>query len=265
MQNIKMIIEYDGSFFHGFQKQKRLRLPTVQDLLEQTLSEILSENILTIGAGRTDTGVHALNQTVSFKYSGKMPPNEIKRALNAILREKIIIKSCVYVPDSFHARFSAKKRTYRYYILNLKDFPAIGKEYVYNIREKLNIDSMKSAANLFIGEKDFKGFSSCVEDNRSTIRRVFSSNIYTGQEFVNLYGGIEIPIKSSWIEYLIIYETAANGFLRSMVRMMTGMLIRIGRGKCKENEILKIIATKDSSLVHSPAPPHALFLSEVDY
>ena len=119
MRNIKLIIEYDGSFYSGFQKQKQGDIETVQDSIEYVLSKILKTNIETIGSGRTDSGVHALNQVISFKYDGDVTTNEIQRALNAMLHGKIVIKSCEEVPLDFHARFSAKKRTYRYYILKI--------------------------------------------------------------------------------------------------------------------------------------------------
>ena len=265
MRNIKLIIEYDGSFYSGFQKQKQGDIETVQDSIEYVLSKILKTNIETIGSGRTDSGVHALNQVISFKYDGDVTTNEIQRALNAMLHGKIVIKSCEEVPLDFHARFSAKKRTYRYYILNRKLYPSIGYNYVYNLRDKLDIDTMKKAAKLFIGEKDFLAFSSSTDKEKPTIRKVFDSTIYTGKEFIEKYGYIDIPIRNSWIEDLVIYEVTANGFLRSMVRLMTGTLIRIGRKKGTPDEIIKAIETKNQALVHNPAPAHALFLSEVEY
>ncbi len=265
MRNIKLVIEYDGSFYCGFQKQKKDGILTVQDEIEYILNRVLKQEIETIGSGRTDSGVHALNQVVSFKYDGDVTTNEIQRALNAMLHGKIIIKSCEDVPLDFHARFSAKKRTYRYYILNRKLYPSIGYNYVFNLRDKLDIDIMKQGAKLFIGEKDFLAFSSSTDKDKPTIRKVFDSNVYTGIEFIEKYGNIDIPIRNSWIEDLVIYEVTANGFLRSMVRLMTGTLIRIGRKKGSLNEITEALRTKNQALVHNPAPAHALFLTNVEY
>ena len=124
---------------------------------------------------------------------------------------------------------------------------------------------MKQGAELFIGEKDFLAFSSSTDKDKPTIRKVFDSNVYTGREFIEKYGFIDIPIRNSWIEDLVIYEVTANGFLRSMVRLMTGTLIRIGRKKGNLNEITEALRTKNQALVHNPAPAHALFLTNVEY
>lgn len=265
-RNIKIVMTYDGSHFRGFQKQKKEELETVQDTLENILSRILGEEIKTTGCGRTDAGVHALRQTVTFKCkNSKTPPSEMMRALNALLRGKARILSCEEVHERFSARFSAKKRTYRYYILNRQEYPVIGFSYVCSIREKMDIEAMKKAAALYVGEKDFKGFSTCNEDGRPTLRNVMSSRIFTGEEFEQEYGGFDIPVISGWKKDLVIYEISANGFLRSMVRMLTGMLIRIGRGQSSERDIEEIFRTRDASLVHSPAPANALFLIGAEY
>lgn len=264
-RTIRLVMKYDGSNFKGFQKQKREGLETVQDMLEGIIRQVLGEDVKTTGCGRTDTGVHALMQTVSFKCRSDKPASEMKRAFNALFRGKAVITSAEDAPEGFSARFSAKSRTYRYYILNRREHPVIGGAYVYAVRDRLDIRAMKEAARLFVGEKDFKGFSTCVEDGRPTIRRVISSEVYTGPEIERLMGGFEIPVISGWRDDMVVYEVTANGFLRSMVRMMTGMLIRIGRGQSRKSDIEEIIRTRDSSLVHSPAPPNALFLASAEY
>lgn len=265
MRNIKLVIEYDGSNFYGFQKQKNSKLPTVQGLLEKAIERVTGEKIKTASSGRTDTGVNALNQIVTFKTCCDKSVDEFKGAFNALCKDKIIVKSCEDVPPRFHARFSASSRTYRYYILNRKEKACVGSAYVYNFRKKLDLDLMRRGAAYFIGEKDFLGVSSCIKETTISIRKIFSLDIYRGTEFVSKYGFIDIPVCGDWAEDLVIIEICASGFLRSMARMICALLIRIGTSRCKPEEVLRILESKNPSLLPAAVPPNALFLTKVEF
>ncbi len=265
LRNIKMVLEYDGSKFHGFQKQKIARLATVQGLLEKTLSQITGESIKTVSAGRTDKGVHALHQVITFKTKCDKPAEELKRAVNALCCDKISVIQAQEMPPRFHARFTATSRTYRYYILNRMEKPTIGLEYIYHYKKKLDIERMRSGAVHFIGEKDFLGFSSCIKETEISIRKVFSLHINTGDEYLEKHGCFEIPVRGSWVKDIIVIELKASGFLRSMARMICAMLIRIGTGRSEPDEVLRILEKKNPSLLPAAAPAHALYLSNVTY
>jgi len=265
MRNIKLVIEYDGSCFYGFQKQKNTKLPTVQGLLEKALERLTGEKIKTASSGRTDTGVHALKQVTTFKTSCTKSIEEIKAALNALCKDKIAIKSCEDVPPRFHARFTAVSRTYRYYILNRSQKLCIGSSYVYHFRKKLDLELMRKGGAYFVGEKDFLGISSCIKETTVSIRKVFNVNVYAGTEFIDKYGSIDIPSRGEWLDDLVIIEIKASGFLRSMARMMCALLIKIGTLRCPPEEVLFILEKKNPSLLPAAVPPHALFLADVEF
>ena len=265
MRNIKLVIEYDGSHFNGFQKQRNLKFPTVQGLLEKAIEHVIGDKVKTASSGRTDTGVNALNQVVTFKTNCEKSVEELKGAFNALCKNKIIIKSCEDVPPRFHARFTAASRTYRYYILNRKEKPCVGSAYVYNFRKKLDLDLMRKGGAYFIGEKDFLGVSSCIKETTISIRKIFYLNIYRGTEFISKYGFIDIPVCGDWSEDLIIIEICASGFLRSMARMICALLIRIGTSRCEPEEVLRILEAKNPSLLPAAVPPNALFLTKVEF
>ncbi len=265
MRNIKLVIEYDGSRFHGFQKQKNTRLLTVQGLLEKVIEHVTGSKVKTASSGRTDTGVNALNQVVTFKTPSDKSVEEMKKAFNALCLDKIIIKECEDVPPRFHARFTATARTYRYYILNREQKPCIGMAYVHFLKKKLDIALMLEGCSFLVGEKDFIGVSSCIKETTISIRRLYSANVYTGPEFVAKNGFIDIPVCGDWIDDLVIIEFRASGFLRSMARMMCALLIRIGTGRCKPCEVKRILDARDPSLVPAAVPPNALFLCKIDF
>lgn len=265
IKNIKLVIEYDGSIFRGFQKQPKTNYFTVQGFLEAAIGQITGETIKSVCAGRTDRGVHAIKQVVTFNTRAKTEPAEFKRALNEICKEKLYVREAEEVPMRFHARFTAKSRTYQYYILNRRDKSCIGQNYIYHYKKALDLDRMRDAALHFIGEKDFLGFSSCIKETEVSIRKVYSVDIYSGHEFIERYGFPEIPIRNEWIEDLVVIELKASGFLRSMARMICAMLIRIGTGRSEAAEIDTILGKRDPSLLPAAVPPYALFLSDVEY
>lgn len=245
MRNIKLTIEYDGTKFHGWQKQ-----PTklnIQGEIEKAIMQITGEeNIELCASGRTDAGVHALGQVANFKTESLIDINKIPLALNANLKKSIVIKNAEEVENDFHARYNAKGKKYRYIIDNSTYGSAIYKDLEYHISTKLNVEKMKEAIKYFEGEHDFKGFKASGTSNKSSVRTIFKAEI------------IEKGSK-------IIIELTGNGFLYNMVRIITGTLVEVGFGKINPEEIPEIILSKDRTKAGKTLPPHGLYLVEVYY
>ncbi len=241
-QNYKITISYDGTDYHGWQRQPKKK--TIQGLLEQALFSFHSKRVNVIGAGRTDAGVHAQGQTAHFKATIKLSDEELLCALNAKLPHDIRIVSLEKAEPEFHARKMAKSKTYSYRIFNAQPISPFIIRYVLYCPFPLDVKAMQSAAHLFIREADFTPFSS----NRLLypVRRVTQSQIIQkGKE--------------------ILYTVEANGFLKYMVRTMVGTLLEIGKGKIKPCEIDEIFARGKRSLKSPTAPAKGLCLMKVDY
>lgn len=235
-----MILSYDGTNFKGFQSQINER--TVEEELNIALTRLFKEDVKVIGSGRTDAGVHAIGQTVHFSTTGFIDFESLKKGLNSILPEDIVIKSVSEASDDFHARFSAKSKEYRYYIS--KENNPITRNYssyVYN----LDVEKMKEAIQYFIGEHDFKSFSFFVL-KKPTVRTIFEARI-------NDY--------ENYIEIIFV----GNGFLKYMVRIMVGTLIEIGLGKKEAESIKEIFLKKDRKYAGKTAASKGLFLYKVNY
>jgi tRNA pseudouridine38-40 synthase len=243
MQNVKLLIEYDGSDFVGWQAQPNGR--SIQAELERALGELLQEPVSTLVAGRTDAGVHARGQVASFVTSKQVAPELIQRGVNALLPPQIVVLSAEHVPESFHARYSAKQRVYRYH-LGLKQ-TALRRDYSwyvggYNIRE----DLLQQCGNLVLGEHDFSSFSKIhanVDHFRCTVDR------------------------ASWqkIETELIFDVRANRFLYGMVRALVGTMVDVARGHREFLQFQEILKAKDRSRGGASAPAKGLFLEEVIY
>lgn len=236
----KMIISYDGTRYKGFQAQ--INELTIEDELNKAISRLFKESIRVIGSGRTDAGVHAIGQCVHFDTNNYINPTSLKNGLNSILPEDIVVKEIENVDESFHARFSATSKEYRYYI-SKKNNPITRNytNYIYN----LDIDKMKEAIKLFEGTHDFKGFSFFVP-HKPTERTIFEATINDLGDY------IEIIFKG-------------NGFLKYMVRIMVGTLIEIGLNKRNINSINDVFEKKDRGLAGKTALPKGLFLFKVNY
>ncbi len=242
MQNYKCTLSYDGTDFHGWQRQPDKR--TVQGILEECLAKLAQNKIHVVGAGRTDAGVHAQGQVASFKARLGLDDEELFRALNAILPQDIRVVSLTKIDADFHARKSAKSKVYQYRICNSPLISPFLIRYTLHWPSPLNISLMKEAASLFIREADFTAFSS----NRllDLVRKVSRSEInQKGNE--------------------IIYTVEASGFLRYMVRTMVGTLLEIGKGKMPPQQIDEIFRKKKRSLASPTAPAKGLCLIRVDY
>jgi tRNA pseudouridine38-40 synthase len=264
-KNIKLIIEYDGTLFNGFQKQIIPGTRTIQNELEQVLKRVLGEQVKTSVAGRTDTGVHALANVVNFRTSSSMSTDDLQRALNALLPESIAVLNAEEADDRFHARFSARSRCYHYYILNRKTRSALGRTCLCHIKKPLDLDLMREAAHYLTGEKDFTSFSTSIKEAKSTVRRLDTITIVRSTGMSALREGMALCCPASLLEHIIVMEFIGNGFLRSMVRMMVAVLLKAGLEKISPRAVEAILAARDPGLVNNPAPAAGLFLVNIAY
>ena len=244
-KNFKIIIEYNGRDFHGWQIQPDCI--TIQGEIEKALSIMTNSHVDLHGSGRTDAGVHALAQAANFSLTTKIPPESFKKGLNSLLPSGIVILECREVPLSFHARFSAKLKTYEYKILNRHLRSALLRGFVWQVQQRLDIDKMKQAALFFAGEHDFKSFEAAGSPRSHTVRIIKDCRI-------NLYDNENIGI-----------EVTANGFLRYMVRNIAGTLVQVGLGKFEPEDIKHIIEKKNRACAGITAPSYGLFLKKVIY
>lgn len=245
MKNYKLTIEYDGTAYHGWQVQANDI--TIQETIETVLSTMTREKIRVSGSGRTDAGVHALGQVAHFKTDACISSDAFMAGLNSLLPDDIVITGCESVDDDFHARFSAKTKTYQYRIFNHPVPIAIGRQYAWHIRKKLDVSAMQQAAVHIIGTHDFKSFEGTGSHRDHTIRTV-------------IHAGMDITDD----EY-IIFEITANGFLRYMVRNLVGTLTDVGLLKTSPDEFKRILEAKNRDLAGATAPPQGLFLVQVSY
>jgi len=242
IQNHRITISYDGTDYHGWQKQRKRR--TIQGELETALKKILSVETPVIGSGRTDAGVHALAQVAHFKAKTRLDSGEFMRAFNGTLPRDIRVTSLQRVSTDFHARKSAKSKIYRYRILNSPRISPFLLRYVLLWPSALDIQIMSEAAALFTGEYDFTSFSSNKELH--PVRSVILSKInQRGKE--------------------IAYDVEANGFLRYMVRSIVGTLLEVGRGKMRPEDIEDMFKKKKRSPRSPTAPAKGLCLIKVKY
>lgn len=243
-QFFKLIIEYDGTGYHGWQVQPNGM--TVQEAIERALERITSQKIRIHSSGRTDAGVHALGQCAHFSCETRLTPAIFQKALNAVLPADIVIKSCENVTANFHARFSATSKRYQYRIWNDPTPKAIGRQYTLHVRKPLDLYKMRTAAACLLGEHDFKGFESVGTPHLTTIRCVY--------DVVIVKFNAEIH-----------FDIEANGFLRYMVRSIVGTLLEIGLGKRTVNSVAEILASGNRELAGVTLPAHGLTLLCVHY
>ena len=209
-RRFKFSLAYDGTRFVGWQRQKKGR--TVQAVLEEALAELTGKRLQVTGAGRTDSGVHALGQVAHAEVTTRLSPREILRALNALLPEDVVVQSVQTVSGRFHARTSAKSKWYRYQIWNDPVRPLDGRERKHHVPHRLNLPAMRGAARKLSGRRDFKAFHSSGRPVRSTVRHLRSLTITREGKLIRI-------------------NARADGFLYHMVRRIAGHLLEIGRGK----------------------------------
>lgn len=245
MRNIKLIIEYDGTNYLGWQIQPKG--DTIQGVIEEKLKRITGEDIHLIGSGRTDAGVHALGQVANFKTNSRIDILSLKKALNSLLPKDIVIKKVEEVDLNFNARKDVKSKVYEYRILNQDTPSAFLRAYAWHIPYKINWNEIKKATQILIGEHDFSSFRSAGSKVKNNIRKILRAEWKKGQEG------------------LILFEIEASGFLKQMVRSIIGTLIEVGKTKIDAQEFKNILESRDRRKAGPTAPAHGLFLKEVKY
>jgi len=245
VHNIRMILEYDGSNYHGWQRQKNAL--AVQQVVEETLEKLYRQKIRVIPAGRTDRGVHAKGQNINFKIEDNpIPVNHLPLAMNSLLPPDIAVVYAEEKPLDFHARYDVKSKVYSYKILNRKYPSPLQRNYSWHIKQPLNIKKIKEAMKYFLGEHDFASFQASGSRVKNTVRTI--QDMYLEKH-----------------EDVLILIIKGNGFLYNMVRIIVGTLVEIGLGKKEPHSISKIIEAKDRNLAGPTAPPTGLCLEHVEY
>ena len=245
IKNFKITIEYDGTCYHGWQRQKNDR--TIQEEIEKAVLTITGQDVSLTGSGRTDAGVHAYAQVANFKCETKLGPQDLFGGLNSLTDEDLVTTSCEVVEASFHARYDVKSKVYVYKILNRPNPAAIFRQYAWHVRKKLDLERMRSAISPLIGSHDFKAFEGAGSPRAHTTRSVFEARLIEEED-----------------GYLA-FEIEADGFLRFMMRNIVGTLVDVGLGKISPDEFKRIRASKDRDQAGATAPAHGLFLKKVRY
>jgi tRNA pseudouridine38-40 synthase len=245
MRNIRLTIEYDGTNYQGWQRQKNTQ-QTIQEIIEVALEQILQERIRLIASGRTDAGVHARAQVANFKTDKDIPSRKLKQALNSLVGDDIVITNVKDVDLGFHARFDIKSKTYRYAILNQRHPSALWRNFAYFVPYKLDIKLMRRAARVIVGRHNFSSFQATDKRPRGSIRMIKEIKITKKQK-------------------MIFIDIKADGFLYKMARNIIGTLIEIGRRKQSPIDIKKILAKRDRKFAGPTVPAHGLCLLRVKY
>ncbi len=245
LRTLKLTVAYDGTRFVGWQRQAEG--VSIQGVLEDALARFEGAPVGVHGAGRTDAGVHALGQVASVELTAAHDTATLVRALNAQLPEDVRVLRIDEVPAAFHARFTARSKTYRYQIRNAPIADPFQRAYEWHIPEPLDLAAMRRAAEALVGEHDFAAFQSVGTEMSSTVRTV------TRAELVDREDG------------RIAFEVAGNGFLRHMVRAMAGTLVEVGRGRRRPETLPELLAARRRADAGATAPPQGLFLVSVEY
>jgi tRNA pseudouridine38-40 synthase len=246
MKNIKVVLEYDGSNYHGWQSQARSGKPTVQETVEQAVRTITREATKTCSSGRTDAGVHALGHVANFQTSSSLPADAWAPALNHLLPSDIRVLTSEEVPVDFHARFSARGKIYKYRILNRHAPTALYRNHAWHVAVPLKVNPMRKAAGLLIGKHDFSAFRGSGCGAKSPIRTVRRVEIKKSGDFIEI-----------WIE--------ADAFLQYMVRNIVGTLVEVGLNRYAPADVAMMLKSCDRTRSGRTAPPHGLCLHTVFY
>jgi tRNA pseudouridine38-40 synthase len=244
-RNIRLLLEYDGTRYHGWQRQAEAL--TIQQTIEEALARLTREPITLIGSGRTDAGVHALGQVASFRTTSTIPLKAFHDGLNSMLPPDIAVLEAAEVPPEFHARKSAMAKTYTYRILNRANRSPLHRHSAWWISRPLDLAAMEKATAALLGSHDFTAFKASGSDNHNPVREILASAWRAGE------GG--------WLNFTI----TATGFLRGMVRSLVGTMVEVGRGKAPPERLAELLVTRARHLVGPTAPPQGLYLVEVFY
>ena len=238
----KMIISYDGSFFHGFQRQTKYI--SVQEVLEEKLSEILKLDITVHGSGRTDAGVHAKGQVIHFDSEQYVPPLNLMKILNKKVYPHIYVLSSEIVDETFHSRKSAISKEYRYYV-SINTFDPLKVNYMHFFHDRIDISKIREAMTYIIGTHDFKSFSK---------NKTVKTTVRTIEEFeLNIYDGV------------LEFRIKGTGFMYNMVRIIVAIMLKVAEGKLEPYDVKRIIDGKERTLAPWVAPASGLYLWKVYY
>jgi tRNA pseudouridine38-40 synthase len=240
----KLLIEYDGAPFKGWQRQDGV--PTIQAAIEDALKIIINQNVLVEGSGRTDAGVHALGQVAHFEVQEPLDTFKLREGLNFFLKPHISILEITEAAPDFHARFSGIARTYEYHILNRRAHGAISHERCWHVMVPLDVNPMHEAAQHFVGRHDFSAFRAAECQANSPIKNLTNFNVWREGE---------------WIKA----EVKAPSFCHNQVRIMMGTLKLIGEGKWQPEKVSEFLISGDRTQSGPTAPPYGLYFKSVDY
>lgn len=238
----KLVISYDGAYFHGFQRQNHYI--SIQQVLEEKLTEILKTEVIIKGAGRTDAGVHAKGQVAHFDSTQYIPPLNLKKILNKKVYPHIYVSDMEIVDESFHSRINAIKKEY-HYLVSIHTFDPLKANYMHFFHDRIDISKIREAMKYIEGTHDFKSFSKNHE-LKNTTRTIES---------------FTLEINDGILEFIII----GNGFMHNMVRIIIALMLKIGEGKLQPSDIKKIIEGKERKLAPYVAPAQGLYLWKVYY
>jgi tRNA pseudouridine38-40 synthase len=255
---LALLVEYDGTDYHGFQRQAPEREPTIQGVLERAVARIGQQPRAVIGAGRTDSGVHASGQVVHMEAGERLQPGAWVRALNAVLPAAIAVRRAAQVDERFHARYSALSRTYRYAVL-LDRVPApLRERYAYRVEPPLDAEALNQACRVLLGEHDFSAFGRSPRDSadggrHSCVRHMLAARCQPEAQSDRFQGD------------LLFFEFTADGFLTGMVRRLVGTLLLVGWGRLSVEGFAQILASRNEAHPGASVPAYGLCLTEVTY
>lgn len=252
MRTIKLILQYDGTNYAGWQVQENA--VTIQDLLEKALSMALREESKVAGASRTDSGVHALGQVAAFRTENAISLAKLQRSLNGILPQDIRVMETAEAAEDFVPRY-AREKTYRYAFVHAGVISPFQNRYAWHVRENLDLDAMQEAAHMLVGTHDFSSFVAAGGAEKEPVRTIFSITFGEG-------GIINACIRNDNVFHL---DITANGFLYKMARNIVGTLVEIGKGKLAPQDMTAILAAKNRAAAGPTAPAHGLCLVAVRY
>lgn len=244
MRNVRLRIAYDGSRFYGWQRQDGF--VSVQETIEKALEELLGDKLTLHGAGRTDTGVHALRQVANVHLDTHLEDDRLRHALNAHLPRSVVVDRLETCRDDFHARFDARGKRYAYLTLTTRFRPPFGREQAHWVPQSLDYEAMRRAAAQLVGRHDFRAFANTGSERKSTVRRVSSLRFLARRE-------------------RFAFVIQADGFLYNMVRTIAGTLIDVGRRRLDPDCVRRALASADREEVGPTAPARGLYLASVRY
>jgi tRNA pseudouridine38-40 synthase len=244
MRTFKLTLAYDGSNYSGWQIQPGR--VTLQETLESALRRITGQEVRVTASGRTDAGVHALGQVVSFRSETHLPPDVLCKALNAELPHDMSVRSVELADDSFHATGSAKRKRYRYLLDDGPTRDVFQRRYVWHLGQRLDEQAMHRAAQALLGTHDFSSFQTTGSERESAVRTIFDIGVSRAGDRISL-------------------EVEADGFLYNMVRTIVGTLVEVGRGRRAEDWVGQVLAASDRKAAGQTAPPQGLVLVHVEY